>query len=653
MNPKMPWFRPALANYDLGRTLTLDVVRALIATAVSPAHFFADPTLALHWEATPSETIRWEIYQGRLLDPAHTREMKQFEAWSVYQIVDDQRAAEPLLCVKLAAEEQTVHVVRGLLCHVWEAYDAGGNVIDSRETTKWTRELVGSIHLAEMQSPNEFLDELVCLLWQAVVGTSRLPLTSLETPLPTFALGQLGYVFRDAAAADPVMNNWSAFINHALHPALSFREQAKLLEVVLRAAAPEEIPKATAQLVNRWHAIGHSAESLAKLLRTVFNEVSLSPYTHFVDNALAFMHAICSSPPSPQPRAAEYRDEGPAERQLTVVDQIEFLSHLLRQQGRHLTAYDLFTFHHRGANYPDALLQDAALRQYLALIERHPDLFGGEHRLRRRALRQACWLRRFYEGHAVPDAPTSPGENQRVLPAPFARVPEEQLLNPVRRERRLFTDRSLQDLLGPQARQCLQASLGDLDHADEVLELGMAVFIDRPLGLGKKALEPDLTPLLAHEAFSPSIAERRLFDWVKFASDLGMNFPQERAKVLSDRLRNNLPVGIPAARAVAPMRPVPSLADAQRVAEDFIVLRTLPGGLRELLALTANPAEAAALLHRGSLIRVAENSGPARLVGFDCQARPILELVVNISKGYQRRAGVEWPRAGLTFKVCV
>ena len=57
---------------------------------------------------------------------------------------------------------------------------------------------------------------------------------------------------------------------------------------------------------------------------------------------------------------------------------------LLRQLGRHLTAYDLVTFHHRGANYPDALLLDDLLRRYLLRIERTPELFVGDaHRLRR------------------------------------------------------------------------------------------------------------------------------------------------------------------------------------------------------------------------------------------------------------------------------
>src|SRR5207247_11438994 len=94
---------------------------------------------------------------------------------------------------------------------------------------------------------------------------------------------------------------------------------------------------------------------------------------------------------------------------LTTGQQIDALGGLLRQLGRHLTAYDLVTFHHRGANYPDALLLDAALKNYLSLIERQPDLLMGASRvnmLRRRALRQACLLRHVYEGHAVPDAPT-------------------------------------------------------------------------------------------------------------------------------------------------------------------------------------------------------------------------------------------------------
>src|SRR5262245_31094702 len=138
----MPWFRPALANPDpaTGQPMTLDAVRSLIADAVAPSQWFAGPALALRWDHR-HEDIRWELYQGRLLDPAHTRLTKQFEAWSIYQVEDGQPSAEPLVSVKLDVQRNAIHVVRGLLCYIWEGHGLG-NVIESRETRKWTRELV-------------------------------------------------------------------------------------------------------------------------------------------------------------------------------------------------------------------------------------------------------------------------------------------------------------------------------------------------------------------------------------------------------------------------------------------------------------------------------------------------------------------------------
>src|SRR5262249_14258151 len=145
----------------------------------------------------------------------------------------------------------------------------------------------------------------------------------------------------------------------------------------------------------------------------------------------------------------------------------------------------------QGANYPDALLLDAALRAYLDLARSHPEhllalqgddvLLGNRKRLRRRALRQALLLRRIYEGHAVPDAPTSPGENARVLPSPWQRVPEEQILSVTRRRKQLY-----EGMPSPSpSEELLQACLEDLAHPDELRELGTAVFLDRPLGILK------------------------------------------------------------------------------------------------------------------------------------------------------------------------
>src|SRR5262249_515144 len=237
--------------------------------------------------------------------------------------------------------------------------------------------------------------------------------------------------------------------------------------------------------------------------RTMFNDVSLSPYTDFVDNSLDFLRLL-------------------VEQRFVARDaEVDALAALLLQLGRHLTAYDLITFHHRGANYPDALLLDSTLKRYLSLIEQHPALFDAEPiakaRRRRRALRQACFSRHFYEGHAVPDAPTSPGENARVLPPPHVRVPEEQILQPATRRRLLYADDPLTALLGVPTRRILQASLADLAHPEELRELGMAVFIERPLGAGKRPGEPDQTPLLAHAAFSRKLAASRVHDIARLA----------------------------------------------------------------------------------------------------------------------------------------
>src|SRR5262249_28070313 len=136
-----------------------------------------------------------------------------------------------------------------------------------------------------------------------------------------------------------------------------------------------------------------ASHQLAYLLVMLFNDASLTPYTDLVDKAIGFMECLESQGAS--------RTEDMADR----------LGFLLRQLGRHLTAYDLVTFHHKGANYPDALMLDALLKSFLRVVERKPELFTREStdlpresngkRYRRSALRQAWLLRRQYEGHLV------------------------------------------------------------------------------------------------------------------------------------------------------------------------------------------------------------------------------------------------------------
>ena len=133
----MPRFRDRSSD-AAGGPLILENVRALIAELFRPEHFFLGADLEWKWEHVALEELVWEIFQGRLLDPAHTRQRRSFEAWNVYQA----GAEEPLLALKLDAGAGHLHVVRGLDSYVWEGYDAGGNVYQSRERRKWVRELV-------------------------------------------------------------------------------------------------------------------------------------------------------------------------------------------------------------------------------------------------------------------------------------------------------------------------------------------------------------------------------------------------------------------------------------------------------------------------------------------------------------------------------
>jgi hypothetical protein len=639
----MPSFRPtpSLPPDAASGTapLTAEAVRPVITDTVRLAHFFVGPHLELEGGPPVVETVPWELFQGRLLDPAFTRVRRSFETWNVFLVEGGVRSAEPVLSVKLDAGAGQVQVVRALPCYAWEGYDAGGGVYLSRETRKWVRELVGTIPLARLSSAEEFLDELVCLLFLAVVGTSRLPLTSLEAPLPAFALGQLAYCYRPGAGAsgDQPMRSYQELAALPDQADLASVERAKLLETLLHATPVAELGKMAALFFR-------PGDTPTDLLQTLFNEVSLSPYTDLVEKTLALLGVL--------------EDQGT----VSPAETVDFLARLLRQIGRHLSAYDLVTFHQRGANYPDALLLHAVLRAYLDLARRRPDLFRAppgtaedgqpERRLRRRALRQAWLLRSWYEGLPVPDAPTSQGEALRVLPEPFVRVPEEQILQPTRRRRRLFADDPLAARRTGDVAELLTETLCDLEYPDELRELGMALFLDRPLGVGKAATEPDATPLLSYEAFSPSLAERRL---QYLADQLGLLAPADLA-ASRQQLRAGLGVrGIPTSAVPASPRPgVVSLADARQAAPDFVLLRTTARSARAFLRVyDFGPLRKRfhlSWLGAGPplLILGAGRVGPLAAVTFhDAELRPRLELAFDPSAGYASRAGVDFPASGL------
>ena len=374
--------------------------------------------------------------------------------------------------------------------------------------------------------------------------------------------------------------------------------------------------------------------------------MALSPYTSFVASLIATVSELAA----PQRLGAE-----------RVGD---LFSYMLRNLCRHLTAFDLTLFHNFGANYPDALFLDALLNDYVRFIESHPELFisGQDHRAahlqnqrrRRRALRQACLLRKQYEGQRVPDAPTSLGENVRVLSAPFARVPEEQILHTAKRRRVLFEgDRTEGLLSGEQARRAHRESLADLATTAELGELGMAHFLDRPLGVSKQPGEVDRTPLLAYEAFSRSVVKRRLAQ-LKSAGWISQELRERYSADLDKMPARGVPV-----ESLAPLeRPgVVSLADALKVAADFVVLRTKGQSKRDLLAeydtgsLARASSESAAALQSAELIVQVQNLSPKESFGqpvlraCDGQGRPCIEF--GLARGpdgiphFREHGGVE------------
>jgi hypothetical protein len=607
----------------------------VIADVLRPAHFFAAPGLELFWEAAAAETIPWEVFRGRLLAPAFTRQSRAFEAWNVYLVEAGGRSAESLLAVKLDAPAGEVHVTRGLYCYAWEGYDAGGNVYLSRETRKWVRELVGTVRVARLADAEELRDELICRLFQGVVGTSRLPLTSLEAPLPAFSLGRLAYCYRpggQSTGAGPIRSpeEWAAVRRQA---DLASVEQAKLLETLLHATPEDELGR----MAERFFAPGDSPTALLLML---FNEVSLSPYTDLADKTLALLRVL------------------EAQGRLSPAGHVDFLGQLLRQLGRHLSAYDLVTFHQRGANYPDALLLDALLRAYLELAEGRAELFlegpglteegRRVRRLRLRALRQAWLLRTWYEGLPVPDAPTSQGEALRVLPEPHPRVAEDQILQPTRRRRRLFAGDPLPERPPGRVAGLLQQAVRDLEQPEELRELGTALFLDRPFGGGKAPTEPDATLLLSYEAFSPSLAERRL---LHLADRPGLLSPDEVTRCRRLLRDGGPPRGIPVEALPADSRPgVVSLADARQASADFVVLRTTARSAQAFLDLYDWRALESRFrldwLTGGRPVLILGTAAGQAAV-YDAEVRRRLELAYDPAAGYETRAGIEFPAGGL------
>lgn len=623
--------------------MTSEQIRRAIEEALAPGHFFLAEGRSLRMEHRSSELAIWEIFRGHLLSASQTRQRKEFESWNLWLQPPLTTETEPTLSIKVSWADGLLFVTRSILIHAHEAYEAEDRTILTRPVQRSVEELVGQIDLKLPLNMERLSSVLRDTLFRAIVGSSRLPITSVESPLPAYSLGQLAYFPGIQPSNNEPLIGAVALIQRGLASIAaptecpidrSQLERAKLLETVLRtiasptAQANDEAPASrhtmlsvATEFLAVWQGGGLTVADLFGVLRTLFNQMALSPYTGFADRLLQFIDELLQM------------------RFVSAGESLDLFGYFLRHLARHLTAFDLVTFHNRGANFPDALFLDGLLRAYLALAEQAPesvdDMPGDSEaerrrkRLRRLGLLRGSMFRKQFELLAVPDEPTSPGENLRVLPAPFAQVPEKQLTDVHERSRRLFENDPTDELFTATTRRLLEQSIADLEQPTAQRELGMAVFLDRPLGTLKRPAEMDRTPLLSYEAFSSEIARQRwelLQEWGWLQRDIAMS----PASLEADR-------GVSASDLPGRERPgVVSLEDARRVASDFRFLRTTTSSLQTLYnqydlepLCQRFPKTAAWLLAASDVLLIRSASkveGAVTLVGYDRSMQPRIEL---------------------------
>jgi hypothetical protein len=170
-------------------------------------------------------------------------------------------------------------------------------------------------------------------------------------------------------------------------------------------------------------------------------------------------------------------------------------------------------------------------------------------------------------------------------------------------------------------------------------------------------LEPDQTPLLAHAAYSQTIARRRLDLLGELARELCLSLPASWEQTRTALEQPSGVEGMPMARCTSLGRPVASLADAQRASADFVVVRTLSGSVRSLRTFF----EWDALARRFQLEKLWQSAGLLVLRVPSGKHESVLAIWENTpqagnprlvfesdpSRGYRSRGGVELPVAGL------
>ena len=252
---------------------------------------------------------------------------------------------DPVLTIRL--QPSTLHVTRWLHLRIWEAFDDNGT-IGSRETERWVEELVGT-GCARRIPRCRCIDEgspaarFSRFHWTEPAAFSICPaaasrvLTWRNRLLPSFQ------------ESEACVSNPCRMFDQLFNPTHAPARTNETARAFLRTASTAEL-QAEAGIAWGRAQENKPPRTRAKPLAPValmFNETSLTPYT-IRRKTLLFARLLHER------------------RSLTHAAYIGFLLSLVRQTVFHLTAYDLIAFHHQGANYPDALLLDALLRDAAA-----------------------------------------------------------------------------------------------------------------------------------------------------------------------------------------------------------------------------------------------------------------------------------------------
>ncbi len=618
--------------------MTMESIHAIIASVLRPDGFFVKPPSRWACSLIQAETRRWELFRGQLLDPNHTRETATFTAWHVQLSPADRLTQGPILSLRLAPEPpHRVYVTRSFAAFGQTTYMEHG-AIHAQPAEKWHEELVGVWDTDVDASPEAHAQALQAYVEQGLVGTSRLPITSVESPHPLYLLGRLAYLPGPAGAtsthaAEPISR--PAELLARLQQANSSASKARLLDFLFRTASAEEcLPLYQTDLmsIDAW-----------PVWQSFFQRLALNHGRHLLDRLMSCLRDGCT----------------PALRERIV-------SRYLIGLVRHLSAFDLKRFHGQGSNYPDALFLDALLK---AGLRSTTDATGRSADPclpdQQRAFRQGWMMRKELEGLSVPAEPLSPGDQMRVWSTDAEEPPGEP-----RPRLRLFASEPAEDLLDDAARESLRQAVVKLSQPEELFELGRATFLDRPLGLYKQQQRvfQDRTPLFSYQSWSQRLTRQRLHDWRRWGWLDGSTL--ERLLALVNDLS---PKGVPATAVALPQpRPgVVGLEDVLLAQPDFIFIRSTRSSLADLLngydftPLDRHPASLGAWLNSPDCVLILrtplkEQGDPPRslLTAYDARGSARLELGPAQPFDqpreirYREWAGVEYLADGLRLMRC-